>query len=204
VSTWASGRGPRESRESWVNVFRDLTQRGLEGVEYVVSDEHAGLVQALGLYFPEAAHQRCQVHYVRNALSHVSTDALRADLLTGLKDASHTREGALSHGTADRHDAREEGAWRGRLARGDRGPDARVLHPARGDAQTAAQEHQQRRARSRGGPPPNARCEDLPERRQLLRLTSALATERNEKLMERRYLSMTEAPHSETELRQTA
>jgi putative transposase len=88
--------GPSESRESWVRVFRDLTQRGLEGVEYVVSDEHAGLVQALGLYFPAAAHQRCQVHYVRNALSYVSTDALRTDLVTGLRDAwaAPTREEA--------------------------------------------------------------------------------------------------------------
>jgi putative transposase len=42
--------GPSESPESRVRVFRDLTQRGLEGVEYVVRDEHAGLVQALGLY----------------------------------------------------------------------------------------------------------------------------------------------------------
>jgi putative transposase len=73
--------GPSESRQSWVNVFRDLTQRGLEGVLYVVSDDHMMLVQALGLYFPDAAHQRCQVHYVRNALSYVSTDPLRSELL---------------------------------------------------------------------------------------------------------------------------
>jgi putative transposase len=52
-------------------------QRGIEGVEYAVSDEHLGLVQALGLYFPEAALQRCQVHYIRNALSYVTTDAYR-------------------------------------------------------------------------------------------------------------------------------
>lgn len=83
--------GPSESRDSWVRVFRDLVQRGLEGVEYVVSDEHAGLVQALGLYFPGATHQRCQVHYVRNALSYVSTDAVRAELLEGLRDAWRRR-----------------------------------------------------------------------------------------------------------------
>lgn len=88
--------GPSESRESWTRVFRDLVQRGLEGLEYVVSDEHAGLVQALGLYFPGATHQRCQVHYVRNALSYVSTDVVRTELLEGLRDAwaAPTREEA--------------------------------------------------------------------------------------------------------------
>ena len=37
---------------------------GLSGVEYVVSDEHAGLCQALTRYFPEVDHQRCQAHYL--------------------------------------------------------------------------------------------------------------------------------------------
>lgn len=88
--------GPSESQRSWVAVFRDLTQRGLEGVEHVVSDEHLGLVQALGLYFPAAAHQRCQVHYLRNALSHVSTDVYRSAVLEGLRDiwAAPSREEA--------------------------------------------------------------------------------------------------------------
>src|SRR5207253_6462237 len=69
--------GHSESMESWGAVFRDLVERGLSGVRYVVSDEHLGLVQALQRYFPAAAHQRCTVHYQRNALAYVSTPERR-------------------------------------------------------------------------------------------------------------------------------
>ena len=39
--------GSAESLESWGAVFRDLVDRGVAGVEMIVSDEHLGLVQAL-------------------------------------------------------------------------------------------------------------------------------------------------------------
>lgn len=57
-----------ESGASWSAVFEELLRRGLRGVSYVVSDEHLGLREALGRWLPEAAHQRCQVHYLRNLL----------------------------------------------------------------------------------------------------------------------------------------
>jgi len=79
--------GSSESLESWQAVFRALVERGLTGVRYVVSDEHAGLVQALRRYFPEAVHQRCQVHYLRNALSHVSARARQQAVREALRDA---------------------------------------------------------------------------------------------------------------------
>lgn len=44
--------GASESAGSWRAVFADLVKRGLTGVEYVVSAEHAGLVQAVRRYFP--------------------------------------------------------------------------------------------------------------------------------------------------------
>jgi transposase-like protein len=58
-----------ESEASWGAVFAELKQRGLQGVRYVVSDDHAGMVKAIGRYFQGAVWQRCQVHFVRNALS---------------------------------------------------------------------------------------------------------------------------------------
>lgn len=79
--------GASESSESWAHVFHDLAERGLHGVTYVVSDEHRGLVESVRRYFPEAVHQRCQVHYQRNALSHVSNDTLQREVLRGLSDA---------------------------------------------------------------------------------------------------------------------
>jgi len=58
-----------ESEASWGAVFAELKQRGLSGVRYVVSDDHAGMVKAIGRHFQGAVWQRCQVHFVRNALS---------------------------------------------------------------------------------------------------------------------------------------
>lgn len=79
--------GAGESAEGWSRVFRDLVQRGLEGVSYIVSDEHLGLRQALERYFPAAEHQRCQVHYLRNAFAMASTEELAELLKSGLRDA---------------------------------------------------------------------------------------------------------------------
>jgi len=58
-----------ESEASWSAVFAELKQRGLHGVRYVVSDDHAGMVKAIDRHFQGAAWQRCQVHFMRNALS---------------------------------------------------------------------------------------------------------------------------------------
>jgi transposase-like protein len=77
---------PTETGLGWRRVFEQLLQRGLSGVQYVVSDEHAGLVDAIRRFFPDAQHQRCQVHYMRNALDRVSSDARRDEVKQGLQD----------------------------------------------------------------------------------------------------------------------
>jgi len=61
----------RESRSSWREFLDSLRGRGLHGVEYVVSDDHAGLKAAIREILPEAAWQRCYVHFLRNALDYV-------------------------------------------------------------------------------------------------------------------------------------
>jgi len=61
----------RESRSSWREFLDGLRGRGLHGVEYVVSDDHAGLKAAIREILPEAAWQRCYVHFLRNALDYV-------------------------------------------------------------------------------------------------------------------------------------
>jgi len=61
----------RESRSSWRDFLSGLKQRGLFGVEFVVSDDHEGLVGAIREVLPGAAWQRCYVHFLRNALDHL-------------------------------------------------------------------------------------------------------------------------------------
>jgi putative transposase len=61
----------RESRTSWRDFLLALKERGLFGVELVVSDDHEGLRQAIREVLPGAAWQRCYVHFLRNALDHL-------------------------------------------------------------------------------------------------------------------------------------
>jgi transposase-like protein len=65
----------RESLTSWKEFALFLKQRGLSGVELVVSDDHAGVRAAIQEVFPEAAWQRCYVHFLRNALDHLPRKA---------------------------------------------------------------------------------------------------------------------------------
>ena len=61
----------RESRSSWKDFLIALKGRGLKGVEFVVSDDHPGLTKAIAEVIPEAAWQRCYVHFLRNALDYL-------------------------------------------------------------------------------------------------------------------------------------
>src|SRR5262249_37481919 len=58
--------GAREDKDSWTAFLRHLKERGLAGVRLFVSDKCLGLVEALGEFYPEAAWQRCAVHFFRN------------------------------------------------------------------------------------------------------------------------------------------
>jgi transposase-like protein len=61
----------RESQTSWRDFLVELKQRGLRGVEFVVTDDHAGLKRAIREILPEAVWQRCYVHFLRNALDYL-------------------------------------------------------------------------------------------------------------------------------------
>lgn len=62
--------GDSESEGFWRDMFGGLKDRGLSDVAFVVSDEHKGLVAAAQRSFQGAICQRCQVHFMRNVLSH--------------------------------------------------------------------------------------------------------------------------------------
>ena len=65
----------RESQTSWKEFLEGLRKRGLRGVVFVVSDDHSGLKKAIREVLPEAAWQRCYVHFLRNALDHLPRKA---------------------------------------------------------------------------------------------------------------------------------
>ena len=61
--------GDSEDEVFWRGFLRSLKNRGLGGVQLVISDQHAGLVAAIRRCFQGAAHQRCRVHFARNLLA---------------------------------------------------------------------------------------------------------------------------------------
>jgi transposase-like protein len=61
--------GDSEDEVFWKGFMTSLKQRGLTGVQLVISDQHSGLVAALTKAFQGVAHQRCRVHFARNLLA---------------------------------------------------------------------------------------------------------------------------------------
>src|SRR5436309_2431671 len=61
--------GECETEAYWRSFLRSLVERGLSGVQLVVSDAHAGLKKAIGQVLG-CPWQRCSVHFLREALGH--------------------------------------------------------------------------------------------------------------------------------------
>jgi transposase-like protein len=78
--------GGREDEASWLTFLRHLKERGLKGVKFIVSDKCLGLVESLGQVFPEAAWQRCAVHFYRNVFAKTPKKSIRevADMLKAI------------------------------------------------------------------------------------------------------------------------
>jgi putative transposase len=65
----------RESLSSWKELLFGLKKRGLSGVEFVASDDHAGLTKVIEEVLPEAVWQRCYAYFLRNALDYLARKA---------------------------------------------------------------------------------------------------------------------------------
>ena len=60
--------GDSEDEAFWTAFLRRLRERGLTGVQLVISDAHAGLKKAIARCFQGCSWQRCRVHFARNLL----------------------------------------------------------------------------------------------------------------------------------------
>ena len=84
-----------EAEVHWREFLASLQDRGLHGVQYVVSDAHAGLKQARAARFAGVPWQRCQFHLAQNAMQYVPKLAMRTEVardLRGVLDASDRAE----------------------------------------------------------------------------------------------------------------
>jgi transposase-like protein len=70
ILTWRLA--DEESEDTWSEVFREIKQRGVSGVQWLVSDGHAGIRAAVRSQFTGVAWQRCWTHFMRNALAKVA------------------------------------------------------------------------------------------------------------------------------------
>ncbi len=69
--------GAKEDKAGWSSFLKHLKGRGLRGVRLIVSDACMGLSESAGEFFPEAAWQRCVLHWYRNVFGHVPSTKVR-------------------------------------------------------------------------------------------------------------------------------
>ncbi|MHC2367691.1 transposase-like protein [Bradyrhizobium diazoefficiens] len=89
--------GAKEDKSGWSSFLRHLVDRGLRGVQLVVSDACRGLVESVADYLPEARYQRCMVHFYRNVFSHVPSTRVRE--VSHMLKAIHAQERAAPRPT---------------------------------------------------------------------------------------------------------
>ena len=188
-----------ESEASWGAVFSQLKQRGLTGVSYVVSDDHAGMVKAIERYFQGAVWQRCQVHFVRNALA-LCGQQQRPLVLRLMKTVTEaaTREAAKAALAAAVAELGKKAPKVARLLEesGEQILGVYALPEAHRKRMRTTnmleRQNQQLKRRTRV-------VRVFPHEQSLLRLIAALLMETNQEWMGRIYLRMEEEPRGATE-----
>jgi transposase-like protein len=74
-----------EAQVHWRGFLDGLVARGMRGVEFIVSDDHAGLRAARRAVLGAATWQRCQFHLAANAIHHAPNTAIRGRIGTELR-----------------------------------------------------------------------------------------------------------------------
>ncbi len=66
-----------ESYDSWLSFLQGIRDRGVRGVQLVVSDAHKGLVRAIEEVFQGSSWQRCAVHLMRDCMREAGSRQLK-------------------------------------------------------------------------------------------------------------------------------
>jgi len=69
--------GAKEDKSGWSSFLRHLKERGLKGVQLMISDACMGLMESAAEFFPDARWQRSVVHWYRNVFGHVPATKVR-------------------------------------------------------------------------------------------------------------------------------
>jgi len=87
-----------ESEGFWSGFFDELIDRGLSGVELVISDGHKGIQAAVSSRFLGASWQMCQVHFSRAVLNNIPNkdkEEIAEKLRKGFEDQTKMAELAI-------------------------------------------------------------------------------------------------------------
>jgi hypothetical protein len=93
----------KEDKAGWSEFLKHRKERGLSSVRLIISDACMGLAESAAEFFPDAAWQRCIVHWYRNIFSHVPSTKVRLAIsMDGLGDGfagrvSLYRDGVLNN-----------------------------------------------------------------------------------------------------------
>src|SRR5215470_13139495 len=82
--------GAKEDKSGWSEFLKHLKERGLKGIRLITSDACIGLAESAAEFFPDAAWQRCVVHWYRNIFSHVPSTKVRE--IAAMLKAIHASE----------------------------------------------------------------------------------------------------------------
>ena len=75
-----------EQELHWRDFLHSLVERGLNGVELIISDAHVGLQAARKAVFSGIPWQRCQFHVMQNAMRYIPSDAMQEEVVADLRD----------------------------------------------------------------------------------------------------------------------
>jgi len=92
--------GSEKASVHYASMLRGLVDRGLSGVQLVVSDDHEGIKAAVAGELPGAGWQRCVVHFERNVLSHVPASEM-SEVANDLKAIFKVRRGKKARALAE-------------------------------------------------------------------------------------------------------
>jgi len=85
-----------EHEVHWRTFLQSLVERGLRGVQLIVSDNHAGLKAARLAVFGGVPWQRCQFHLQQNAQGYVPRKEMQAEVAADIRTIFNARDRATA------------------------------------------------------------------------------------------------------------
>ncbi len=97
-----------EAEINWREFLQSLVKRGMHGITYIASDDHAGLKAARRAVFPGVPWQRCQFHLAQNAINHAPTAKVRSRIGGELRSVWNATDEASARAQLEQLAARYE------------------------------------------------------------------------------------------------